>query len=142
MARLLVRARLAKTHRCYTIAQAAELYGRHRNTVRLWMKHGLEPIEPVRPFLFHGTALNAFHAKRRKDGKRPCKPGEVYCLPCRKPQQPAGGIFEYLPITTVTGKVTAICPDCGRLMHQRVNRSRLIAFEAQASIKLHWDDGD
>jgi hypothetical protein len=132
MARRSRRTRLAKTHRCYTIAGAAELYGCHRNTVRLWMRKGLEPIEPTRPFLIHGSTLNAFHATRRKKAKRPCQPGEIYCLPCRKPQRPHKGLFDYLPITPTTGKVTANCPDCGRLMHQRVNRSRLAAFEAKA----------
>lgn len=126
------RVRLAKAHRCYTIAEAADLYGCHRNTVRHWMGKGLEPVERVKPYLFHGTTLNAFHAERRKSGKRPCQPGEIYCLPCRKPQRPEGGLFDYHAISPTTGKVTAICPGCGRLMHQRVNRTRLAAFEAQA----------
>ena len=126
------RIRLAKIHRCYTVAEAAELYGCHRNTVRHWMRKGLEPIAPAKPFYFHGTTLNAFHDERRKAGKRPCQPGEIYCLPCREPKRPEGGLFDYNPITSTTGKVTAICPGCGRLMHQRVNRARLDAFEAQA----------
>ena len=126
------RIRLAKSRRSYTIAEAAELYGCHRNTVRMWLRLGLEPIERVKPFLIHGSALNAFHAKRRQDGKHPCNPGEIYCLPCRKPRRPAGGQFDYRPIAPTTGKVTAICPGCDRLMHQRVNRTRLAAFEAQA----------
>jgi hypothetical protein len=103
------------------------------------MSRGLEPVERVKPFLFHGTVLNAFHAARRKSGKRPCKPGEIYCLPCRAPRRPAGGLFDYLPITPLTGKVTAICPDCGRLMHQRVNGARLAAFAAQSTIDTHGD---
>ena len=76
------RTKLAKTHWSYTVAEAADLYGCHRNTVRHWMGKGLEPIERVKPFLFHGSALNAFHADQRRRGKRPCQPGEIYCLPC------------------------------------------------------------
>lgn len=126
------RIRLAKIHRSYTVAEAAELYGCHRNTVRHWMRKGLEPIAPEKPFYFHGTVLNAFHAERQKNGKRPCEPGEMYCFPCRKRQRPEDGFYEYRATTATTGKVTAFCPDCGRLMNQRVNRIRLAAFEAQA----------
>lgn len=127
------RTRLAKIHQSYTVAEAAELYGCHRNTVRHWMRMGLEPNSPGKPYYFHGTELNAFHAKRRQAGKRPCEPGEMYCFPCRKRQRPEGGFFEYRATTTTTGKVTAFCPDCGRLMNQRVNSTRLAAFEAQAA---------
>lgn len=129
MAKPSAKMRLAKAHRSYTIAEAAELYECHRNTVRLWMRQGLQPIGPARPLLFHGTDLNTFHANRRQEAKHPCKPGEIFCLPCRAVQRPAGGLFDYTPLTATSGKVTAICPDCGRLMHQRVNRVRLAGFE-------------
>jgi hypothetical protein len=97
--------RLAKAHRCYTIAEAADLYGCPRNTVRLWLRLGLEPVSPAKPLLLHGADLNAFHAARRVKGKRPCQPGEIYCLPCRAVQRPAGGLFEYTPLTPTTGTV-------------------------------------
>ncbi len=142
MRRSLQNPRLAKTHRCYTVAEAAELYGCHRNTIRLWMRQGLKPVELRPPFLIHGTALNAFHAEQRRQGKRPCQPGELYCLPCRKPQRPAGGIFTYKPVSATTGMVRATCPDCGRPMHQRVNRVRLAGFEALARITPHRDADD
>jgi hypothetical protein len=137
MGHLRPRLRLAKVHHCYTIAQVAELYECHRNTVRKWLELGLEPIEPKKPILFHGQSLNEFHARRRREGKRPCAPGEIYCLPCRAPKTPAGGLFEFEEVSPGRGMVTAICPDCGRLMHQRVDHRRLQAFEAQA--RLHGD---
>jgi hypothetical protein len=127
------RVRLAKIHRSYTVAEAADLYGVHRNTVRHWISKGLQPNSPEKPYYLHGATLNAFHAERTKSGKRPCEPGEMYCLPCRKRQRPEDGFFEYRATTAATGKVTAFCPDCGRLMNQRVNRTRLAAFEAQAA---------
>jgi hypothetical protein len=56
----------------------------------------------------------------------------MFCLPCRKVQQPAGGLFDYAAVTNKTGTLTAICPDCGRLMRQRVNQARLAGFRNQA----------
>jgi hypothetical protein len=125
--------RVAKTHRTYTVAEAAELYDVHRNTVLNWHKNGLQPIESKRPLLFHGTALNGFHAERRARVKRKCAPGELYCVGCREPVRPAGGLFDAKPLTHSTWKVTGICKKCGCLISQRVNRSRLSAFEEFAA---------
>lgn len=120
--------RLAKRHRCYTVEQTARLYECHKNTVRAWLKGDLEPIDGRRPILIKGSALNAFHAKRRESACRRCGPGELYCLPCRKPQRPAGDTAEYSPITSKVGVIRAICPCCGRSMFQRVNAARLAVF--------------
>jgi hypothetical protein len=129
--------RIAKVHRCYTIAEAAELYGCHRNTIRLWMRQGLAPVGLVKPLLFHGTTLNAFHADRRRRGKRSCELGEIYCLPCHRPRRPEGSIFTYKSLSPTSGTVTATCPECGRPIHQRVNPVRLAAFEVQAAAERH-----
>ena len=120
--------RLAKTLLCYRVEEIAVLYGCHKNTVRNWLANGLEAIDDRRPIMVHGRALNAFHAARRAKSKRPCGPGELYCVPCHKPQRPAGDMVEYGPLTPATGTVKAICPGCGRWLHQRVNAERLTAF--------------
>jgi hypothetical protein len=121
---------LAESHRSYTVEEIARLYDTHKNTVRNWLRSGLTPIDDLRPILVTGPCLNAFHAGRRAKAKRPCAPGELYCVPCHKPQRPAGDMAEFVPLTALTGKVRAICPDCGRLLFQRVNAARLAAFRA------------
>jgi hypothetical protein len=125
--------RLAKSLRTYDIAEAARLYGCHRNTIRHWLRQGLRPIDDGRPLLILGSALNAFHAARRAACKRPCGPGELYCVPCRKPQRPAGDMVDIVEINTKVWKVTAICPDCGRLLNQRAGAMRLADFRAMSS---------
>lgn len=126
--------RQAKTHRSYSIAEAAELYGVHRQTVRQWIGAGLSPNDATRPVLIHGTALNAFHASRRTSARRPCGPLELYCLRCRSPRRPAGDVADYVPMTDKVGTLAAICPECNRMMTQRVNSARLGLFRADIAV--------
>jgi len=41
--------RLPKTHRNYSVEEAATLLGVHRNTVREWIRRGLPRIDDGRP---------------------------------------------------------------------------------------------
>ena len=122
--------RLAKALFTYSVADMAALYDCHRNTVRSWFRLGLEPIDEKRPALVKGDVLNAFHASRRAAGKRPCGPAEIYCAPCHKPQRPAGDLVEIEPLNAKVWKVSGICPDCNRMMSQRVGGARLTHFRA------------
>lgn len=54
--------------------------------------------------MFKGDALNAFHAAQRRKTKRPCGPGELYCVPCHKPQRPAGDMAEFLVLNDLSPK--------------------------------------
>jgi hypothetical protein len=125
--------RLAKWLRCYNVAEAAELYGVHRNTIRHWQASGLVPIDNSRPALFHGTVLNAFHLKARKAARKSCGPGEMYCLACRGPRRPALNMVDYVPSTDTVGTLTGICPDCGNVMQQKVGDRRLEKFRHHAT---------
>lgn len=128
--------RAAKSLHCYTIAEAAELYQVHRNTVRHWLADGLEPLDPGKPVLIHGTALNHFHQSRRLSAKQFCGPGELFCLSCRKPRRPDSDIADYTPLTRSVGTLVAICPVCERIMTQRVNAERLKRFAAEFEVRI------
>lgn len=117
--------RLAKIHRNYTVDEVARLFGIHKNTVRSWIKLGLPTIDEQRPTLVHGLALRRFLEDRRKGRKQTCRPGELYCVRCRSPKLPAGRMAEYMPITTISGNLRGICPDCDALIHRRVALARL-----------------
>jgi hypothetical protein len=120
----------AKQNRSYTVEQLASLFGSHKNTIRNWSRAGLQPIDDRRPMLFSGQDVNAFHAKQRAKVKHPCAPGELYCLPCRKAQWPAGGMAEFVDNGNGRGRMRAICPDCDRLLFQAVSSARLAEFRA------------
>ena len=136
MRRRLPNPRLAKSRMTYNVAEIAELYDCHRNTVRNWLRLGLETIDEHRPALVKGNALNAFHASRRAAGKRPCGPAQLYCAPCRQPREPAGEVAECVEINPKIWKISATCPACGARMTQRVGARRLAEFRERVHLAM------
>ncbi|MEX2165141.1 MAG: helix-turn-helix domain-containing protein [Sulfuricaulis sp.] len=128
--------RLAKIHRNYTVEEIATLLGVHRNTVREWIKHGLPTTDGKRPMLILGRDLRAFLQARRTKNKRPCQPGEIYCVRCRAPKTPAGNMVEYEAVTEKLGNLIAICPDCGSIMNRRVSLAKLEQIRGQMDITM------
>ena len=92
-------ARRVKLHRSYSVEEAARLLRVHKNTVRTWIKTGLQPIDERRPTLILGRELARFLHDRRQRGRKRCQPGQLYCVRCRAPKDPAAGAAEYVPIT-------------------------------------------
>ncbi len=117
--------RLVKTHRSYAVEDIGRLFGIHKNTVRAWVKAGLPPCDKKRPILILGTDLAAFLQRRRMKNKRPCQPGEIYCVRCRAPKAPAGDMAEYQPITATLGNLIGICPECDLMIYRRVSLEKL-----------------
>ncbi len=101
------------------------MLGKHKNTVRNWVKDGLATIDDKRPMLILGHDLVAFIKQRRAKNKTNCKPGELYCVRCRLPKFPAGDLAEYSPVTEKFGNLIAICPDCDSIMNRRVSLARI-----------------
>ena len=129
--------RRAKIHFSYTVAEVAKLYGVHRNTVRGWIKAGLETIPYGRERLVLGSELRDFHARRRDTRRVKTPPGALYCFKCREPRQPERSLVELLPAPNGTGNVCGLCSHCGTLMHRRVALARL----AQAGFSDLQDAG-
>ena len=128
--------RRAKIHRNYTVEEVARLYGVHRNTVRQWIKQGLPVCDDQRPLLILGRDLADFLTRKRASGKRPCKPGEMYCVRCRTPQAPALGLADYQPLTAAGGNLIGLCPQCDCLMYRRVNRARLASVQGDMEVRF------
>ncbi|WP_269584062.1 helix-turn-helix domain-containing protein [Roseibium sp. Sym1] len=73
----------ARANWLYTQPEVQKLFGVCPNTIRNWRRNGLRSFKAnVRLFL--GRDLNAFHKRRYEDAKRPCAPGEVYCVCCKQ----------------------------------------------------------
>ena len=128
--------RLVKIHRTYTVEEIANLFGVHKNTVRHWIKDGLTTTDDKRPMLILGHVLVEFLKARRVKNKQKCKPGELYCVRCRAPKLPAGGMADYSPITEKFGNLVAICPDCNSLMNRHVSLARIGEFQGKVDIRF------
>jgi len=117
--------RLVKTHRSYTVEEAARKLGVHKNTVRHWLKEGLQTIDDRRPLLIHGQTLKRFLEDRRRRGKRRCGVCELYCMRCRAPRAPADGTVQLHDLKGRSLNLRGRCQHCGTLMHKRVSRGHL-----------------
>lgn len=117
--------RLVKIHRSYTVEEIAELFDIHKNTVRTWIKDGLELLDRRRPMLIAGSELVKFLKARRAKHKQSCKHGELYCVKCRTPRPPAADMVEYTPVTERFGNLSAICPVCESIINRRVSIGNL-----------------
>jgi hypothetical protein len=126
--------RLVKLHRNYTVEEVARLLGKHKNTVRAWVKAGLPTCDRRRPTLILGPDLAAYLQARRAKNKRPCQPGEIYCVRCRAPKRPDGNMADYIPITETFGNLEGICPDCEGMMYRRASRAKLPEIWAKLDI--------
>lgn len=126
--------RLAKIHRSYTVEEVARLCSTHKNTVRAWVKAGLPTCDSKRPMLILGRELVAFLQARRMKNKRPCPPGEIYCVRCRATKLPAGEMAEYQPITQTLGNLIGICPDCESMIYRRVSLVKLPQIQGKLNV--------
>lgn len=128
--------RPVKIHRNYTIEEAAQVLKVHKNTVRVWIRVGLPLIGRKRPFLISGTDLVAYLRRRHAENKRPCGPGQIYCLPCRIPKAPAGNMADYVARTNKTGDLIGLCPECELVIYRRISWGRLEEVRGTLEIRI------
>ena len=101
------------------------LFRVHKNTVRGWLKAGLQPIDGRRPVLILGRQLASFIHARREYKRQRYRAGEFYCFRCRAPRTSAARRADYLPMTPSSGNLRAICSECGTRMYRRVSFRKL-----------------
>lgn len=120
--------RSVKIHRSYTVDQAARVTGYAKGTIRRWIKSGALPaITDRKTILILGGDL-ADYLKARSTRGTKLKIDEWYCFKCRAARAPAWGIAEYMPLTSSTGNLRALCCDCTTVMHKAIAQASLAAL--------------
>ena len=126
-----------KRHQIYTVWEAADAVGVHRQTVIRWIKNkGLSADTSQRPWLIEGRVFKTFLEERRTRGKCRLRPGQIFGLPGRGPKNPDGRIADFHLKTPTTGTLIGICPDCGRLIYRIIRRADLGQIRAQLDVTI------
>jgi hypothetical protein len=128
--------RLAKIHRSYSVDEMARLFNVHKNTIRSRLKQGLAAIDGQRPTVARGEEVRRFLTDRRARAKKACGPGRIFCLPCRAPKVPALKMAECVVMSSATGTLRGICPDCDRMIYRRVNPGKLDAVRGDLDVAV------
>ena len=139
MAAKRVSCRRIKTHRSYTVEECAQTLGVCRATVRRWLKRGLPAIDDRKPALIPGGDLIDY-LKNRQAPRHRCKSNECFSMKCREPGSPALNMADYLPLTSSTGNLRALCSVCGKIMHKAVSRKNLTALQANLELTVLQHD--
>ena len=119
----------------YDVTEAAKLLGVHRNTIRRWLKDGLQPIDDRRPLLIHGSHLKAFLSNRRQNRKQACRPGELFCFRCRAPRKPWGGTADVTFRTEKLASLLALCAECETPMYRAVRVADLPSLRSLIDLR-------
>ena len=126
----------AKIHRSYTVEEVADLFNVHKNTVRAWLKKGLDACDDRHPTLILGSVLREFIRTKKTKHQQKCQPWEFYCVRCRKPKFPAEGIADYEAQTATKGRLIALCPTCETLMNKYSSLAQLEKLKEKLEISL------
>ena len=96
-----------KAHRIYTVWEAAEALGKHRQTIIRWINdQGLTADRSRKPWLIKGTDLRAFLGHQRTKAKCKLSLHHIFCLGCKSPREPAGKFADYTQQTATTGMLS------------------------------------
>lgn len=129
-----VSVRRIKSHRSYTIKEAATCTGVTPQTVRRWAREGLRLMAAQRPILILGADLKDFISTKRSPSLGPMPKGQFYCLGCKERGPPAFGLIEYRAISGKHGMIHAFCGSCEGPVTRIVSRSDLTVWATTCEV--------
>lgn len=112
------------------------MLGVHPNTVREWIRRGMQTCDDRRPTLVQGADLIEFLKSRRQKNRVKSPAGHIFCVRCRGVKSPAGKMVDYVATSPALGNLVGICPDCSGLIFRRVNPAKLRSVCADLDVRL------
>ncbi|KAJ01535.1 hypothetical protein [Sulfitobacter mediterraneus] len=119
------RTRGIKSNKAYQVDELADVAGVSILTVRNWIRAGMAQIDDQRPTMILGfQALNFLVAHKAK-AKRPMAMHEFYCMRCKAPRSPLGGLADFDPSTPTSGRLKALCSVCECVCNRNISAKDL-----------------
>lgn len=132
-----------KTKRTYTVAEAAAVVATTPQTIRKWVhKRGMPIVEGSLPWLILGVDLKTYASGTRRPKMPKPAPGEMTCMKCRQPRKADGGLADYVCHDAKTGRLVALCEECGSIMNLFTSRAKLSQLAAFFDIRERGDPID
>jgi len=132
-----------KAERTYTVAEAAAVVGTTPPTIRKWVhKRAMPIVEGSLPWLILGRDLKKFASGTRRPKMPKPDPGEMTCMKCRQPRKADGGLADYVSQDARTGRLVALCEECGSIMNLFTARAKLSQLSAFFDIRERGDPSD
>lgn len=116
-----------KSHRSYTVDEAARALKVCKGTIRRYLKDGLPCLDDQRPLLILGQDLKVFLDAKRKQ-RQTCKIDQCFCMSCKTPRKAAFNEVEFHPTRAGRGNIRALCEVCSTVMHKAVSANGLRAI--------------
>ncbi|KAJ01413.1 hypothetical protein PM02_19560 [Sulfitobacter mediterraneus] len=84
--------RRIKSDKAYRIGELADATEVSSATVRARLRSGMGQMDDTRPTMIMGFQALAYLNERKRAAKRSMEPWELYCLRCKAPRRPLGGM--------------------------------------------------
>lgn len=127
-------ARIRQT-RSYDRREISKVLGVHKNTITLWVRQGLRPMDDQRPELFHGSEIVRFIKLRQQNRKQICADDEMYCLKCHAPRKAVLGSVSIETPNEKTANLVGKCSICEANINRRISLTKVAIFEKSFGIK-------